>query len=61
MKESNKEALVPFKVYIRIRPLLEREIKQINSINQEDQSKQIEKSTLSIENNTVLIIDMNIV
>lgn len=61
MKDSNKEALVPFKVYVRIRPLLEKEIKQINSINQEDVSKQIEKTTVTVENNTVSVMNIDIV
>lgn len=56
MKDLNKEAVEPFKVYIRIRPFLERELKQISAINQENPNKPIDKATLSVENNTVRTI-----
>lgn len=56
MKDANKNTVEPFKVYIRIRPLLERELKQIASINQENANKQIDKSTLAVENNTVSLL-----
>lgn len=56
---DNSNTVEPFKVYVRIRPFLDRELTQLNQLYSEDpnNNKNLVKSILTVENNTLYLND----